>query len=98
MKNFLPHYVVEVIPCLPTLEVKTSLPQSATFSTFQNFENVVTSASVSLYNGESTECTITLTNTSEVAIEMLEVSIQSVLEQSLQDQIFKWSQVRILCI
>ncbi|XP_017781590.1 PREDICTED: protein brunelleschi [Nicrophorus vespilloides] len=90
MKNFLPHYSIEVIPSLPVMEVKTSLPQSATFSTFQNFENVVTSASISLYNGESTECIITLTNTSQVAIEMLEVSIQSILEPNLQEQIFSW--------
>lgn len=91
MKNFLPSYSIEVIPSLPIMEVKTSLPQSATFSTFQNFENVVTSASISLYNGESTECTITLTNRSQVPIEMLEVSMQSVLEPGLQDQIFQWS-------
>ncbi|KAF5285809.1 hypothetical protein FQA39_LY04270 [Lamprigera yunnana] len=92
MPNFLPLYSIEVIPVLPTMEIKTSLPQSATFSSFQNFENVVTSASISLYNGESTECTITIKNNSVVPIEMLEVSIQSVLEVSLQDQIFKWSQ------
>lgn len=92
MKNFLPQYNIEVIPALPVMEVKTSLPQSATFSSFNNFENVVTSASLSLYNGESTECTITLTNTGQVPIEMLEVSMQSVLEPGLQDQIFKWSQ------
>lgn len=91
MNNFLPHYSIDVIPSLPVMEVKTSLPQSATFSTFQNFENVVTSASISLYNGESTECTITLTNTSQVPIDMLEVSMESVLEASLQDQIFQWS-------
>lgn len=90
MKNFPSHYSVEVIPSLPTLDVKTSLPQSATFSTFQNFENVVTSASLSLYNGESGECTITLTNSGDVPIEMLEVTMQSVLEQSLQEQIFRW--------
>ncbi|XP_018334201.1 protein brunelleschi [Agrilus planipennis] len=91
MKGFLPQYTIEVIPTLPTVEVKTSLPESATFSTFQNFENVVTSASLSLYNGESTQCVITIANTSQVPVEMLEVSIQSVLEPSLQDQIFKWS-------
>lgn len=91
MKNFLPSYSIEVIPSLPVMEVKTSLPQSATFSTFQNFENVVTSASLSLYNGESTECIITLRNTTQVPIEMLELSMQSVLDPSLQDQIFKWS-------
>lgn len=89
MKQFPSHYTVEVIPSLPTLDIKTSLPQSATFSTFQNFENVVTSASLSLYNGESGECTITLTNSSDVPIEMVEISMQSILEQSLQEQIFR---------
>lgn len=92
MKGFPPHYTVEVIPSLPVLEVKTSLPQSATFSSFQNFENVVTSASLSLYNGESGECTVTLMNAGDVPIEMLEISMQSVLEKSLQEQIFKWSE------
>lgn len=91
MKNFLPSYSIEVIPSLPVMEVKTSLPQSATFSTFQNFENVVTSASLSLYNGESAECIITLRNTSQVPIEMLELSMQSVLDANLQEQIFQWS-------
>lgn len=92
MNSFLPQYNIDVIPCLPTMEVKTSLPQSATFSSFSNFENVVTSASVSMFNGESAECTITLTNSGQVPIEMLEVSIQTVLEPALQQQIFKWSQ------
>lgn len=92
MKNFLPSYSIEVISSLPTMDVKTSLPQSATFSTFQNFENVVTSASLSLHNGETTECTITLTNTSQVPIEMLEITIQSGLDHVLQGQIFQWSE------
>lgn len=90
MKAFLPSYTIEVIASLPVVEVKTSLPQSATFSTIPNFENVVTSASVSLYNGESVECVITLTNTGPVPVEMLEVSMQSVLDAGLQDQIFHW--------
>ena len=88
MRKFLPQYTVEVVPALPVMEVKTSLPQSATFSTFQNFENVVTSATLSLYNGECSECTITLSNTGGVPIEMLEISVHP----ALQDQIFKWSQ------
>lgn len=92
MQNFPSQYSIEVIPCLPIIDVKTSLPQSATFSTLQNFENVVTSANLSLYSGESSECTITIMNTSEVPVEMLEISLQSTMEQSLQDQIFRWSQ------
>lgn len=42
-------YSVEVIPALPKIEVATSLPQTASFSTG---ENIVTSASMSLYGGE----------------------------------------------
>ncbi|XP_044738688.1 protein brunelleschi [Chrysoperla carnea] len=92
MEKFLPLYSIDIIPALPVMDIKTSLPQSATFSNFSNYENIVTSASLSLYNGESAECTITLTNTSDVIIELLDVSIQSGLEPSVQDQIFKWSQ------
>lgn len=92
MNNFPPRYTIDVIPTLPVMEVKTSLPQSATFSNMHNFENVVTSASLSLFSGESTEVSITLMNVSKVPIEMLEVSIQSDLEPMLQEQIFKWSQ------
>lgn len=73
MSNFLPMYSIDVIPPLPLIEIATSLPQTATFSSFQNVENVVTSASISLYNGEAGECIFTLTNSGQIAIEMIEV-------------------------
>jgi hypothetical protein len=92
MNGFPPHYEVEVVPSLPLLEVKTSLPQSASFSSFHDYENVVTSASVSLHHGESVECTVTLTNVGHVDVEMLEVTMQTVLEPGLQEQMFTWSQ------
>jgi hypothetical protein len=44
-----PQYTVEVIPALPRIDVATSLPQTASFS---SGDNIVTSASVSLYGGE----------------------------------------------
>lgn len=44
-----PQYSVEIIPALPKIEIATSLPQTASFS---SGENIVTSASVSLYGGE----------------------------------------------
>lgn len=44
-----PQYTVEVIPALPRIDVATSLPQTASFS---SGENIVTSASISLYGGE----------------------------------------------
>lgn len=44
-----PQYTVEVIPALPRIDVATSLPQTASFS---SDDNIVTSASISLYGGE----------------------------------------------
>lgn len=43
-----------------------------------------------MYHGESTHCTVTLTNIGQVPIEMLEVEVNSILDPTLQDQIFKW--------
>ena len=50
MEN-MPHplYTVEVVPQLPKISVETSLPKTASFS---SGENIVTSASISLYGGE----------------------------------------------
>ncbi|XP_043267833.1 protein brunelleschi isoform X2 [Venturia canescens] len=84
-----PHYMVEIIPALPKIEIVTSLPQTASFS---SGENIVTSASVSLYGGESSECTITLTNTGLVSIEIIELSMQSTLDAITEEKIFKWSE------
>lgn len=44
-----PSYTVEVVPTLPKINVETSLPKTASFSTG---DNIVTSASISLYGGE----------------------------------------------
>lgn len=69
------------------MQVATSLPQSASFSNFHD-DNIVTSASLSLFHGESVHCTVTLTNTSQIPIEMLEVTMSSVLDQNVQNEIF----------
>lgn len=50
-----PQYTVEVIPALPRIDVATSLPQTASFS---SGDNIVTSASISLYGGERYVCYI----------------------------------------
>ncbi|XP_053674942.1 protein brunelleschi [Anopheles nili] len=84
-----PCYKVKIIPALPKLETKTSLPQTATFSGMPNADFVTTSASITLYNGESGECTITLANTSNIAIEYVDATFHSTLETSLQNRIFQ---------
>lgn len=90
-RRFPTNYIVDVIPALPKLDIATSLPQTATFSGMSNAESVIVSASVTLFNGEHTECTITLTNNSNVPIEFLDESIQSSLDAKLQTKIFNWS-------
>lgn len=89
-RSFPPNYVVDVIPALPRISVKTSLPQTATFSNMNSADIVVTSASLTLYNGESSSCTITITNESAtLPLEHLEFSINSNVEQELQQKIFR---------
>ncbi|XP_070171245.1 protein brunelleschi [Polyergus mexicanus] len=88
-----PQYTVEVIPALPRIDVVTNLPQTASFS---SGDNIVTSASISLYGGESAECTITITNIGQVPIEMVELSVQSTLDAITESKIFKWSEENLL--
>ncbi|CAH1976194.1 unnamed protein product [Acanthoscelides obtectus] len=87
-------YKVQVVPSLPLLEVTTSLPQSLSASGFQD-NNVTMTASTTLYHGQSGECIISLRNVSDVQIEMLEIDINSILDQTLQDQIFKWDEEEV---
>ncbi|XP_034178106.2 trafficking protein particle complex subunit brun [Osmia lignaria lignaria] len=86
-------YTVEVVPALPRIEVATSLPQTASFS---SGDNIVTSASVSLYGGESAECTVTITNSGQIPIETIELSIQSTLDAISESKIFKWSDENLM--
>ncbi|ALC40308.1 bru [Drosophila busckii] len=85
-----PNYLVNVIPALPRIAIKTSLPQTATFSSMKKADIVVTSASLTLYNGESSSCTITITNeSSSLPLEYVEVNINSNVEQKQQQKIFR---------
>lgn len=90
-RTFPPNYLVDVIPALPTLQLATSLPQTATFTGMPNADSVIVSASATIFNGESTDCVITLTNNSAVPITHLEESLQSTLDVKLQKLIFTWS-------
>lgn len=90
-RKFPPNYTINVIPALPKLNIVTSLPQTATFSNMANSDYVIISAGVTVFNGETTECTITLTNSSNIAIEFLEESLHSTVDSKLQDRIFQWS-------
>ncbi|XP_049774968.1 protein brunelleschi [Schistocerca cancellata] len=86
------HFSVDIIPALPQMQVSTSLPKSTTFSSLGAAAHVVTSASITLYAGETAECSVSISNVGEQPIEMLEVSVQSTLEPSVQQKVFQWSQ------
>ncbi|XP_030380620.1 protein brunelleschi [Scaptodrosophila lebanonensis] len=89
-RSFPPNFLVDVIPALPRIDVKTSLPQTATFSNMNSADIVVTSASLTLYNGESASCTITITNeSSTLQVEHFELNINSNVDQEVQKKIFR---------
>lgn len=83
-------YTIEVIPSMPTITIETIVAPSGNIS-LSSMENVGSTTNISLYNGESTDCTIKITNTSNVSIEYLELSIQSSMDNQLQSKIFNYS-------
>lgn len=91
-RRFPTHYVVDVIPPLPEISVKTSLPQSSNSSTKDtNSEREILKAGLMLYDGETAPCTITITNESDLTIEHLEFSITSNLNDEIQRQVFQYN-------
>lgn len=87
-RNFLNSYSVEVIPQLPVMEITTDVQDD---SSATNLENVVKSTNISLYNGEESECKVTITNTGAVPIDYLDVSMHSALVTDVQNKIFKFN-------
>ncbi|XP_072944663.1 protein brunelleschi isoform X1 [Epargyreus clarus] len=83
-------FTIEVIPSLPTITIETTVALSGNIN-LANAENVGSITNISLYNGESTECTIKITNTSNVPIEYLDLAIQSNMDNQLQSKVFQWS-------
>ncbi|XP_023236924.1 trafficking protein particle complex subunit 9-like isoform X1 [Centruroides sculpturatus] len=87
-----PFYCIDIIPALPQLQVTTSLPKASTFSSLANSSAVVMSAAVTIFAGESRECTITLTNTGKEMVERIDISVQVKSDKSKESSFFTWSQ------
>ncbi|KAI8439529.1 hypothetical protein MSG28_013279, partial [Choristoneura fumiferana] len=83
-------YTIEVIPSLPTITIETTVAPSGNLNS-PSEDNVGSVTNISLYNGESTECTMQITNTSNVPIEYLDLAIQSNTDTQLQSKVFQWS-------
>ena len=90
-RSFPMNYKVNVVSALPTIELKTSLPLSAQ----PVVDTVICSAKASLFNGETQKCQVTIVNTSNIAIEYLEMDLSSSLDPKLQKRIFKFDQNEI---
>lgn len=87
-RSFPSNYLVNVIPALPKLDIKTSLPQTASFG-MASSENVITSASLTLFNGEAQVCEVTLVNTSAISIEFMDCTLHTNFDSKLQTRIFR---------
>ncbi|KAF9799525.1 hypothetical protein SFRURICE_018712 [Spodoptera frugiperda] len=83
-------YTIEVIPSLPTITIETIVAPSGN-AHLSSVENVGSTTNISLFNGESTDCSIRITNTSNVSIEHLELAIQSNMDSQLQSKVFQYS-------
>lgn len=81
------YYSVDVIPALPNLSISASLQHNAN-ATINNDAGV---ANLTLYNGETMESILTITNNSNIAIDFLEESVHSGLDSRMQSRIFQWS-------
>ncbi|TKS88669.1 Trafficking protein particle complex subunit 9 NIK- and IKBKB-binding protein [Collichthys lucidus] len=77
--------LVEVIPSLPRLQLSTSLPRSAYAPSPMTKEELSSTVSVQLFNGETQQLTITLDNIGSEDIESLELTSKIV---STKEKVF----------
>ncbi|XP_014668848.1 PREDICTED: trafficking protein particle complex subunit 9-like isoform X2 [Priapulus caudatus] len=91
-------HMVQVAPALPKLQVQTSLAKSATFTSLADCGSIVTSGSISLYAGESQDCTLSLSNISRQPIESIELSLDCKLSKRKASKFFHWDNSRIMSV
>lgn len=83
--------LVEVVPSLPRLQLSTSLPRSAHTAQPMSKEELSSSVSVQLFNGETQQLTITLENIGTEEIETLEVTSKTVnTKEKLFGEFLSW--------
>ncbi|XP_039275687.1 protein brunelleschi isoform X4 [Nilaparvata lugens] len=97
-----PTYTIEVIPALPVLNVSVQTrakqldPDSPQKTGASDWSGTAPSSmkdsSVCLYAGESMECVVVLKNESDRAVQWLDMSIETVLDPSVQRQTIWWDE------
>ncbi|XP_067414413.1 trafficking protein particle complex subunit 9 isoform X2 [Emydura macquarii macquarii] len=82
---------VEVVPALPRLQISTSLPRSAHTLQPSSGDEISTSVSVQLYNGETQQLVIKLENIGTEPLEKLEVTAKTVnTKEKLYGEFLSW--------
>ncbi|XP_072183487.1 trafficking protein particle complex subunit 9 isoform X2 [Excalfactoria chinensis] len=82
---------VEVIPALPRLQISTSLPRSAHMLQPSSGDEISTSVSVQLYNGETQQLIIKLENIGTEPLETFEVTAKTVnTKEKLYGDFLSW--------
>nr|XP_006635914.2 PREDICTED: trafficking protein particle complex subunit 9 isoform X1 [Lepisosteus oculatus]XP_015212807.1 PREDICTED: trafficking protein particle complex subunit 9 isoform X1 [Lepisosteus oculatus] len=83
---------VEVVPALPRLQLGTSLPRSAHTLQLSSGEEVSTSVSVQLFNGETQQLIIKLENIGTELLESLEITSKTVnTKEKLFGDFLSWN-------
>lgn len=90
------YFKVKVVPALPQIQLSTSLVKAASFLSFGEEANVVTSGTATLYTGQSSECQIQLKNCGKHAVDLVSVTLESTKEsKDLVGQVFQWNHENI---
>lgn len=71
------YYKVKVVPALPHVTLTCSLPKSASFLSFGEEFNIVTSAAAVLYTGQSSECTVMVQNSGKLPVDQINVGLET---------------------
>ncbi|XP_062918897.1 trafficking protein particle complex subunit 9 isoform X1 [Mobula hypostoma] len=88
---------VEVVPALPRLQITTSLPRSAQTMVPLFGDEIFTSASAQLFNGELQQLTIKLENIGTESLETLEVSAKNINDkEKLNADFLTWNSEELL--
>lgn len=85
-RSFPINYKVNVVSAMPTIDIETSLPAAS----LPAIESVICTAKASLFNGETQEYEIMITNTSNISVEYLEVDLASSLDSKQQARMFQF--------
>ncbi|XP_041045096.1 trafficking protein particle complex subunit 9 isoform X2 [Carcharodon carcharias] len=88
---------VEVVPALPRLQITTSLPRSAHTLLPSSGDEVSSSVSVQLFNGELQQLTIKLENIGTELLETLEISAKTINnKEKLYGDFLSWNLEELL--